>query len=784
MADASTVSVLIQARDNASQALKNVEGNMKSLGASFERHRRGIGMAATAIGAAVTGVAVLSIKSSLDQQIGIDQLDAALKNVNTSYAAQEATIEKVIAAQQNKTNFGDEEQRKALRELILVSGSYDDAMAALIPTIELAAGKNMDLSAAATLVARAISGEETALGRYGIQVEKGAGATAVLSAIMESFGGQAEAAANPVTQLKNRLGDLMQVLGDALLPVIEKLVPMIEGLVRKIIDWAEAHPTLAKVLGIVVAALGALLLVIGPLLLLLPTIVAAVGLLSVAFGTLSVAMGPITLAIIAIAALVTGAIIVWKKWDDMSTKVKIAVVALGIALGPITAAIVLGIAAWKNWDKIVEIVRRTIGTFTKEVIGFIIKLGEGFLAITKWIPGMGDTRRAIEGTMDSLRDSQDAVEDWGNNTQGKLREQSEAWGAMEDAHFSNTENMKENVEKVARATEDSTAQIVRSNADVEVSMEEVARAAELGWGHVEDQVMHASGVVVQSVDEMIATQERWEASQDASLSRLRDNLDTTLIKWKSTGLGMEDIVQGWADQTGQSVEQVLDHWDDIDLDLDDLKGVFKAFTNATGADIFNWANSVNADSRSVKETFGSTSDSINADSRSIKETFASTSAAISGIALGIHDTIAGIHRDASRPVPAPRIGGFGGGRSGIHVTAPGFDAATVAAGEALAPLRGTGGSLAGYAPGTTFAQIEAALGLANGGIVRQPTLAMIGERGPEAVVPLGRGGGMGTTNQFHFHGAVYGVEDLKEAVVEAVRDHAISGGFSGVFAEA
>ena len=49
--------------------------------------------------------------------------------------------------------------------------------------------------------------------------------------------------------------------------------------------------------------------------------------------------------------------------------------------------------------------------------------------------------------------------------------------------------------------------------------------------------------------------------------------------------------------------------------------------------------------------------------------------------------------------------------------------------------------------------------------------------------PNGTGPG-GVTNQFHFHGAVYGVEDLKEAVVEAVRDHAISGGFSGVFAEA
>jgi SLT domain-containing protein len=33
--------------------------------------------------------------------------------------------------------------------------------------------------------------------------------------------------------------------------------------------------------------------------------------------------------------------------------------------------------------------------------------------------------------------------------------------------------------------------------------------------------------------------------------------------------------------------------------------------------------------------------------------------------------------------------------------------------------------------------------LAAGGIVSRPTLAMIGERGPEAVIPLGRGGAGG-----------------------------------------
>ena len=46
--------------------------------------------------------------------------------------------------------------------------------------------------------------------------------------------------------------------------------------------------------------------------------------------------------------------------------------------------------------------------------------------------------------------------------------------------------------------------------------------------------------------------------------------------------------------------------------------------------------------------------------------------------------------------------------------------------------------------------------LAKGGIVSRPTLALIGEAGPEAVVPLSRGGGMGTHYHLHLDGVVVG----------------------------
>jgi TP901 family phage tail tape measure protein len=60
--------------------------------------------------------------------------------------------------------------------------------------------------------------------------------------------------------------------------------------------------------------------------------------------------------------------------------------------------------------------------------------------------------------------------------------------------------------------------------------------------------------------------------------------------------------------------------------------------------------------------------------------------------------------------------------------------------EVTVPFLGTvGGQRVGVA------QLPNIPELADGGIVYRPTLAMIGEAGPEAVVPLSRGGGMGTT---------------------------------------
>ena len=74
--------------------------------------------------------------------------------------------------------------------------------------------------------------------------------------------------------------------------------------------------------------------------------------------------------------------------------------------------------------------------------------------------------------------------------------------------------------------------------------------------------------------------------------------------------------------------------------------------------------------------------------------------------------------------------------------------------------------------------------LQRGGIVNRPTLAMLGESGPEAVVPLGRGGGAGITVNLTIMGDILGMDDFEQKVTSVIRDAVLGGGFSGVLARA
>jgi len=159
-------------------------------------------------------------------------LDAALKVAGSSYDAQKKYIEAGVAAQQNKTNFGDEQQRDALQKLVLASGDYENSIKVLPALLDTAAGSGKSLEGVALAVGRAIGGEATALKGFGVTLDNTAGPLEVITALQQKFGGQAEASADPMTQLTNRLGDLSQEFGKVFIPILESVIPKIELFVR------------------------------------------------------------------------------------------------------------------------------------------------------------------------------------------------------------------------------------------------------------------------------------------------------------------------------------------------------------------------------------------------------------------------------------------------------------------------------------------------------------------------------------------------------------------------
>ena len=59
--------------------------------------------------------------------------------------------------------------------------------------------------------------------------------------------------------------------------------------------------------------------------------------------------------------------------------------------------------------------------------------------------------------------------------------------------------------------------------------------------------------------------------------------------------------------------------------------------------------------------------------------------------------------------------------------------------------------------------------LATGGVVTSPTIAMVGEAGPEAVIPLDKAGGIGATYVININGDVYGVSDLESRIERVIQ---------------
>lgn len=770
---ANVVKITIDASSAGAQAeLAKVKTSFGELTEAVKANRKQIGVALTAVGAGITAVAGLSVKAAQEEQVGINRLGQALKNVGQSYEGQKASIEAVIAAQQRKTNYGDGPQRDALQKLITVSGQYEGSLEALVVAQDVAAGAGIDLEAAALLVGKALAGETGSLSRYGIQLEQGATQTEILTALTRQFGGAAEAAADPFAQLKNQLGDVVETLGAQLLPIVTAAVAKLAAITAAVQAWAQEHPELARFLTITAVAIGGLMAVVGPLLLMLPALATGIRLVGLAFGTMG---GPVGLVVLAIGTLITAALLLRQHWDTVwSAIVSATEFAVNLIIKGINfmtkgyrdgIALLLQVAQKvvavfnEDWaralqgviDKLragigpIDITRertKELGEEVKETADVTTKgldrMGAGFTGLKDKAEAVLDATKAmVRAFGDDLKDEFETTADdeiriflAGLKHRADLAEESEKAAALAgEAERKRllAAAIKGNEALAVESKSAAQAFVAALKERVEARLKTQAEEERLLETHndrvrrlVEDQANAITQRNRQLADQNAKAFSDMRQGIESSWRGVMDAIDPVLSKLGEFGITATQIIKAWASETGVEAARIVAYLTGVGIKGDDLKTVFNAFASAVGLSMEEAAAFVARSSRSMIASLQSVKEQV-------ASGFAETGQRAFRVISGTGQVV------ASDPSVVPT----------------GFDASKVVfADPALVP-QGQGG-----------------------GTVGRTGLALI-HKG-ENIIPAGHGGGL--VINLTFNGDIM-ADDFEQRVQRAVRDALNAGGF-------
>jgi hypothetical protein len=306
---------------DTAELTKGLDGADKQMGSftdSFAKHSKVIGASMVAVGAVITGALALAVKAAALEQAGIERLKVAMDNVGITYDGATGKLEKWIDAQQQSSAYADDEMRESLSSLIILTGNMTKAQEALTIAMDVARWKNIDLKTASDLLMKVYAGDMGMLKRYGIIVDQTATKEEVLAQIKKMAAGQAEAyaktAQGQMDLLKNNIGDVSEAIGGALLENLSGLLKEANAVIQKIKEWISVNPELTTTLAISAAALSAFLVVAGTFIMIAPGILAAGEIMGAGFTAM---LGPIGLVILAIAAVIAIGVALWQNWDKV-----------------------------------------------------------------------------------------------------------------------------------------------------------------------------------------------------------------------------------------------------------------------------------------------------------------------------------------------------------------------------------------------------------------------------------------------------------------------------------
>jgi hypothetical protein len=191
-----------------------------------------------------------AVQAAVEDQKSQVLLANSLKNTVGATNSAIASVEEYITKQQKLFNVADDQLRPSLSALVAVTGSITEAQKLQSVALDISANKQIDLVTASKLLAKAHSGNIGALKKLYPEISavtvKSKDFAGALDTVSRVSKGAAAAAADTLAGrlegLKIAYGEVLETLGYALLPVITEFASYIQANVLPALEaWTSAN---------------------------------------------------------------------------------------------------------------------------------------------------------------------------------------------------------------------------------------------------------------------------------------------------------------------------------------------------------------------------------------------------------------------------------------------------------------------------------------------------------------------------------------------------------------
>lgn len=270
--------------------------------------------AVTALGVAAFDAAKGAMQDAEAQALLAQSLTKNTKATKSQIAANEDWI----TTQGKLLGVADDELRPVLAKLVTQTKDVTKAQKLASLSMDIAAATGRPLSAVSDAIAKSAGGQTKALARLSPElkglIKDGMTADEAMAKLADTFGGAASTKANTAAgkfaRLSLSLSETKESVGAALLPIIEKALPVLQAFG----NWASENTRAFLIIGGVIGGIATAVIAVNAAMKVYAAVTTAATAVQAAFNAV-LALNPITLVVIAVAALVAGLVVAYKKFE-------------------------------------------------------------------------------------------------------------------------------------------------------------------------------------------------------------------------------------------------------------------------------------------------------------------------------------------------------------------------------------------------------------------------------------------------------------------------------------